>query len=371
MKETYNALFEPLRLRSGKELKNRIVMAPMGNWGSLPGGFISEEELAYYGPRVNDVGMVITSATTFTEGEHYPGAPAALTDEHIPGLRKLSALLKSNGAAAIVQLFHGGAHKMESPEAPSAVGPENSDAAPPRELADSEIEDFIKKFGDATRRIIEAGFDGVEIHGANGYLMQEFISPHYNRRQDRWGGTFEKRLAVPLALIEEAKKARAESGKPFAIGYRISPEEPFTNGLTMADAIQIVDVLADQELDYIHISLNNFFSKPRRGVESNKSRMEILKELVGNRTPLIGVGEITTPQQAAAALLSGVELVALGRALLLDPNWLSKVQEGREDQIKNELFRRDLPELLFPKKMWEHPDILPLIRDADNLKGLT
>ncbi|WP_183582991.1 NADH-dependent flavin oxidoreductase [Paenibacillus rhizosphaerae] len=371
MKETYKALFEPLRLRSGKELKNRIVMAPMGNWGSLPGGFISEEELTYYGPRVKDAGMIITSATTFTEGEHYPGAPAALTDEHIPGLKKLSSLLKSNGAVAILQLFHGGALKMKNPEAPSAVAPENSDAEPPHELTDSEIEDLIKKFGDATRRIIEAGFDGVEIHGANGYLMQQFISPHYNRRQDRWGGTFEKRLAVPLALIKEAKKARAESGKSFAIGYRISPEEQFTNGLTMADAIQIVDVLADQELDYIHVSLHNFFSKPRRGIESKRSRMEILKELVGNRTALIGVGEITTPEQAASALSSGVELVALGRALLLDPNWLNKVREGREDQIKNKLFHKDLPELLFPKKMWEHPDILPLIQDTNNLNELT
>ncbi|WP_347880114.1 hypothetical protein [Paenibacillus sp. BK720] len=116
----------------------------------------------------------------------------------------------------------------------------------------------------------------------------------------------------------------------------------------------------------MHVSLHNFFSKPLRGTESNKSRMEILKELVGNRTVLIGVGEITTPEQAAAALSSDVELVALGRALLLDPDWLGKVRDGREDQLKNKLFQRDLPELLFPKKMWEHPDILPLIQAADD-----
>ena len=350
MKEAHKAIFEPLRLRSGRELKNRIIMSPMGHFGSLPGGFTSEFELAYYGMRVKDVGMVVTSATTVKEGNHYPGLPTAETDEYIPGLRKLSTVLKSHGAAAILQLMHEGVNGAG--EAPSAVVPENSELPLPRELTDAEIEDLIKKFGDAARRALEAGFDGVEIHGANVLLVQQFTSPHYNRRTDRWGGTPEKRLAFPLAVINEIKKVVAESGKPFIIGYRISPEEPDANGLTMEDTIRNVDVLADQGLDYLHVSLHDFWSKPRRGTDDTRSRMEILKEVIGDRTALIGVGEIKTPEDATKALSTGVDLVAIARGLLLDPRWVHKVSEGKEELIKQKLYRGDQQELLLSDGLW-------------------
>ncbi|CAM4498201.1 2,4-dienoyl-CoA reductase-like NADH-dependent reductase (Old Yellow Enzyme family) [Paenibacillus endophyticus] len=351
MRDAYKAIFEPLQLQSGKHLKNRMVMAPMGHLGSLTGGYISEEELAYYDKRVRDVGMVITSATTIKEGTHYPGLPAVETDEHIPGLRKLSAVLKSHGAAAVMQLLHEGANG--SGEAPSAVVAENSELPLPRELSDTEIESIIKKFGDAARRAIEAGFDGVEIHGANGFLVQQFTSPHYNRRMDRWGGTSENRLAFPLAVINEVKRVVAESEKPFIIGYRISPEEAETNGLTMADTIRNVDMLADQGLDYIHVSLHQFWSKPRRGTNDTRSRMEILKEVVGDRTALIGVGEIKTPEDAAMALSTGVELLAIARGLLLDPEWVQKVHEENEDLIKKKLYRGDQLDLMLPNALWK------------------
>lgn len=351
MRDAYKKIFEPLHLRSGKKLKNRMVMSPMGHLGSLPGGFISGEELAYYDKRVRDVGMVITSATTIKEGTHYPGLPAVETDEHIPGLRKLSAVLKSHGAAAVMQLLHEGANGAG--EAPSAVVADNSELPLPRELSDTEIEEIIKKFGDAVRRAIEAGFDGVEIHGANGFLVQQFTSPHYNRRMDRWGGTPEKRIAFPLAVISEVKRVVAESGKPFIIGYRISPEEAETNGLTMADTMRNVDVLADQGLDYIHVSLHQFWSKPRRGTDDTRSRMEIVKEVVGDRTAVIGVGEIKTPEDATIALTTGVELVAIARGLLLDPEWVRKVRDDKEELIKKNLYRGDQLDLLLPNALWE------------------
>ncbi|RED37395.1 NADH-dependent flavin oxidoreductase [Paenibacillus sp. VMFN-D1] len=350
MKESYKSIFQPLRLRSGKELKNRIVMSPMGHLGSLPGGFISEEELAYYDMRIKDVGMVITSSTTVKKGEHYPGLPAVESDDHIPGLRKLSHLLKSHGAVAVMQLLHEGANGAG--EAPSAVTADNPNYPVPRELTDREIKDIIKNFGDAARRAIEAGFDGVEIHGANGFLIQQFTSPHYNRRNDRWGGTPEKRLAFSLAVIDEIKKVVADSGKPFIIGYRISPEEAEANGLTMTETIRNVDILADQGLDYIHVSLHDFWSKPRRGTDDTRSRMEILKDVIGERTALIGVGGIKTPEDATKALSTGVELLAIARGLLLDPRWVEKVREGNEDLIKKKLYRADNTDLRLPSGLW-------------------
>lgn len=343
-------MFEPFQLQSGKVLKNRIVMAPMGHSGSLPGGFISDEELAYYEMRVKDVGMVITSATTVKEGTLFPGMPAAETDGHLPGLRKLSNVLKSHGATAIMQLAHFGVNGGgEGPSAVEAIYP-NLPLA--RELNDTEIEHIIRRFGEAARRAIQAGFDGVEIHGANNLLIQQFTSPHYNRRSDRWGGTPEKRLAFPIAVIREIQRVAKESGKPFIIGYRITPEEPHENGLTLADTLRNVDVLADQGLDYIHISLHDFWSKPRRGTDDTRSRMEILKEVIGNRAALIGVGEIKTPEDASKALSIGVELVAVGRGLLLEPRWVQKAAEAKQDQIKMKLFRGDQAALRLPDRLW-------------------
>ena len=140
-------------------------------------------------------------------------------------------------------------------------------------MSDEEVIQLIQAFGEATRRAIEAGFDGVELHGASGYIIQQFFSPHSNTRTDRWGGNLEKRLAFPLAVIEEVKRVIAEHAKqPFIIGYRLSPEEPETPGITMAETFALLDALADAELDYIHMALNDFWSKPRRGVESNRSR---------------------------------------------------------------------------------------------------
>ncbi|MBW4840225.1 MAG: NADH-dependent flavin oxidoreductase [Paenibacillaceae bacterium] len=344
------SMFEPFQLHNGKVLKNRIVMAPMGHSGSLPGGFISDEELAYYEMRVKDVGMVITSATTVKEGTLFPGMPAAETDEHLSGLRKLSSTLKSHGAAAIMQLVHFGVNG--GGEGPSAVEAIYPDLPLARELTDDEIEQIVGRFGDAARRAIQAGFDGVEIHGANNLLIQQFTSPHYNRRTDRWGGTPEKRLAFPLAVIHEIHRVVKESGKPFMIGYRITPEEPHENGLTMADTLRNVDVLADQGLDYIHVSLHNFWSKPRRGTNDTRSRIEILKEVVGDRTALIGVGEIQTPEDAVKALATGVELVAIARGLLLEPRWVQKAAEGEEDPIKMKLYRGDQAALRLPDRLW-------------------
>lgn len=128
-----------------------------------------------------------------------------------------------------------------------------------------------------------------------------------------------------------------ESGKPFIVGYRITPEEAHENGLTMADTIRNVDLLADQGLDYIHVSLHNFWSKPRRGTDDTRSRIEIIRDVVGDRAYVIGVGEIKTPDDAARALSSGADLLAIARGLLLDPRWVQKAQDGQEASIKTQL----------------------------------
>lgn len=359
MNPTYKPLFESLTLPNGIELKNRIVMAPMTHSSSNPDGTVSDAELAYYERRARGISMLITACThVIQNGIGFQSQFASDSDDMIPSLRRLATTINNAGARSVLQLFHGG--RQSSPKinsdivSASAVPSEREGAVTPRELTDSEVEDIIRAFGEATRRAIEAGFDGVELHGANGYLLQQFFSPHSNRRTDKWGGSLEKRMAFPLALIDEVQRVVHEHAKsPFIVGYRFSPEEMETPGITMAETLPFVDVLADKGLDYLHVSLNDFWSLPRRGVADTRSRMEIILEKVANRVPVIGVGAIKTADDALRALQTGCPLIALGREIIVEPDWVQKVQEGREDEIQTTLTKHDQAKLVVPDPLWK------------------
>ncbi|MDN7246319.1 NADH-dependent flavin oxidoreductase [Planococcus shenhongbingii] len=367
MKESYKPLFEPLTLRNGVELKNRIVMPPMTTFSANPDDTASDAELAYYAARSNGPGMVITACAYIQEnGKGFEGQFSAHQDAMIPSLRSVASSIKEQGAKAVLQLYHGGRlavpHLISNGETVSA-----SSVAPlldrgfysieqtPRSLTDTEVLELIRDFGEATRRAIEAGFDGVELHGASGYIIQQFFSPHSNIRNDRWGGSLENRLAFPLAVIEEAKKIIAEHAKePFILGYRLSPEEPETPGITMTETFALLDALKEADLDYLHMALNDFWSKPRRGVESGRSRVELIQEHIGDRVPIIGVGFIHTPDEAVEALEhTGIPLIALGRELIMEPNWVEKVEQGQETEIQTAIHSDDQDELQVPDPLWE------------------
>jgi len=360
VKEAYNPLFEPFALRSGVEVANRIVMAPMTNFASNDDGTVTDEEVRYYVRRSKGVGMVVTACAYVTpNGKGFPGEFGADRDEMVPSLRRLASAIRAEGAKAILQIFHGG--RACPPNlvngdvvSASAVPAEQEGSAVPRELADAEVESIVRDFGEATRRAIEAGYDGVEIHGANGYLIQQFYSPHTNRRNDRWGGDEEKRLAFPLAVVDAVKAAVAEHARrPFAVGYRFSPEEPETPGLTMAETFRLIDALAEQSLDYIHVSLQDFWSAPRRGADESKPRIEWIVERAAGRVPVIGVGSIRTPGEAAKAMGAGIAFLALGRELIMEPDWVAKVQEGRESDIRTTLTKNDQAALVVPDALWK------------------
>lgn len=361
MNKKYVPLFDSFPFPNGISLKNRLVMAPMTNFSSNEDGTVSDAEVKYYARRSKGVSMVVTACTYVTrDGKGFQGEFGADTDEMIPSLRKLASAIKGEGAKAVLQIFHGGREcppdLVPNGEIVSAsdVQSERNSAKAPRALSDVEIEAIISAFGDTTRRAIEAGFDGVEIHGANGYLIQQFFSPHSNRRDDKWGGTLEKRMAFPLAIVDEVKRVTAGHAKdPFIIGYRFSPEEPETPGITMADTLQLIDSLADKKLDYLHVSLNDFWSKPRRGVEDDRTRMEIIHERVGSKVPVIGVGSLYSPEDVIKAFQTGVPLLALGRELIIDPDWVEKVQTGREDDIETKLDLGAQTRLVVPDPLWQ------------------
>jgi len=357
----YEALLESFTLPNGVELKNRVVMAPMTNYSSNSDGTVSEEEVAYYVRRSKGVSMVITACTYVTpNGQGFLGEFAGHTDEMIPSLRQLAKAIKDEGAKAILQIFHAG-RQVPVDIAPngdvvSASNiPYEAEGKPiPRPLTEDEVESIIRDFGETTRRAIEAGYDGVEIHGANTYLIQQFFSPHSNRRTDRFGGSLEKRMTFPLAIVDEVQRiVKEHAQKPFIVGYRFSPEESETPGITMADTLVLIDELANKDLDYLHVSLGDFWSTPKRGVDDPRPRIEIIQEAVGDRVPVIGVGSIYSADDAQKALTSGVPLIALGRELLIDPDWVQKIEQGRENEIVTKLDLNKQHELVMPTPLWQ------------------
>lgn len=356
MKKSYSPLFDPFHFPSANiSLKNRIVMSPMTHMSSNADGSISEQEIQYYNRRSHGAAMVLTAATYVMQQGGMPGAPGADNDALIPGLRRLASTIQGNGAKAVLQIFHAGRQGSKTGDYVSAGNiPEDREGAPvPRSLTEQEMEGIIHAYAEAARRAVDAGFDGVEIHGGNGNLLHQFLSPMTNRRTDRYGGSLENRMTLALAVIREVlRTVRKESEQPFLVGFRFSPEEAGTPGITMADTLSFVDALSGTGIDYLHVSLTSFRSVPRRGIQDSRSRLAILQERVGSRIPIIGVGSIYTPDDALEALSSGIPLIALGRELIMEPDWVQLVLEGREQQIRTSISPLDLQELSIPEPLW-------------------
>ncbi|MDR4210922.1 NADH-dependent flavin oxidoreductase, partial [Bacillus thuringiensis] len=328
---------------NGVEVRNRFVLAPLTHTSSNDDGTISDIELPYIEKRSKDVGIAINAASNVNDvGKAFPGQPSVAHDSDIEGLKELAQVMKKNGAKAIVQIHHGGAQALPelTPDgdvvAPSAIslksfGQQKEHDA--REMTAEEIEQTIRDFGEATRRAIEAGFDGVEIHGANHYLIHQFVSPYYNRRNDVWADNYK----FPVAVIDEVVKAKkAHAYDDFIIGYGLSPEEAESPGISMEITEELIHQIANKPLDYIHVSLMDVNSVTREGKYKGENRLELIHQWINGRMPLIGIGSVFTAEDALNAVENiGVEFVALGCEILLDYDFVAKIKEGREDEIIN------------------------------------
>jgi len=345
---------------SGIEVSNRIVLAPMTTFSGNDDGTTTDAEVAYYKERNQSAGLLITAcAYVIRHGKGFHGQIGADTDELIPSLKRIAETLKANGNKAVLQIYHGG--RMSPPEelvdgqsvSASAIAAEREGAQIPREMTESEIEETIVAFGEATRRAIAAGFDGVEIHGANTYLLQQFFSPHSNRRTDKWGGDLIKRMTFPLAVVDAVKQAAALASHPFLVGYRISPEEMENPGITMEDTLQLVEALSHKQLDYLHVSVMDFWAGSMRDKQDTVARAQLIAAKIGHILPVIGVGGFHTPEDAEKVLALGIPLVAMGRELLMDPHWLTKVKENAVDKIETELDINAQDALKIPNPLWQ------------------
>ena len=340
-----------LTLRNGVTLKNRTMLAPMTTRMSFHDGDVTKDELEYYALRSGELGAVITAAANVQDiGKGWEGELSVASDKHIPSLTSLSNAIKINGTKAILQVFHGGRMTNSSvlrgkqPVSASAVAAERDNAEVPRALEHDEVLELIDDFKAAVMRAYKSGFDGVELHGANTYIIQQFFSPHSNRREDVWGGSLEKRYKFVEDLVDGVLDLRSKFTRPFIIGYRFSPEEYENPGISMEDSLFLVDKLADKELDYLHISLNNY---DRISVSKDYQDETILKYIhdkIDGRVPLVSVGSVKTKKDLETVMKDS-ELVALGRSLLADPHWVSKIFNDREDLVRSVIAKEEFEDL--------------------------
>ena len=346
-------LNDSIKFRRGLKLKNRLVMAPMTNKMSFYDGVISSDELHYYSLRAGELGAIVTAAANVQDnGKGWEGELSVSNDKLLKGLSKLASNRKNNGTKAILQIFHAGRMSDSKilrgvqPVAPSPIKALRPNSETPRELTHEEIIELIENFKNATIRAIKAGFDGVEIHGANTYLIQQFFSPHSNRREDIWGGSLEKRYTFIDKLVDTIIETVDESDvENFIVGYRFSPEEYETPGIRLDDTLYLVDKLSDKKLDYLHISLGKFDLKSHfEDKYQEKSILAYVYEKINGRLPLISVGEVHTKNDAEEALKYS-DIVAIGRALLIDPHWAGKILNNREELIKRFIIEEDRDEI--------------------------
>lgn len=366
-------LFQPYVFANGLTLRNRVVMAPMTTWSANPDASISDEELAFYRARAQGAGLILTGCSHVQpSGVGFLNEFAAYDDRFISSLRRLAQAAKSGGGLAILQLFHAGnkavpdlipnrdlvsASAMTAPK-----GPFNDGQLASRALTEPEILAVIHDFGEATRRAIEAGFDGVELHGAHGFLIQNFLSPLFNQRTDAWGGSLENRLRFPLAVVHEVRQVTAQHAeRPFLLGYRLSPEEPEAGGLRIEESLVLADRLAEAgQIDYLHASLYNILAGTAQGDAGHQTIAARLAEQLAGRLPLMAAGEIRTPEAARQAIDMGLSMVAIGRGLVLNPTWVELAHAGREAELMQALDRATSAEQLqIPAPLWALIQSLP------------
>jgi len=335
----YEALFAPGQI-GGLALPNRIIMAPMGSNFADENHEVTNRLIAYHVARAaGGVGLQIV--------EHTAVHPLGLTGAHmlavyddamIPGLRRLTDAVHEAGGRIALQLQHGGRQASadvigQRPIAPSAVSVRGGGR--PEKMTEEQIREVIDAFGEGARRAREAGFDGVEVHMAHGYLGCSFLSPLLNRRDDDWGGDTQRRTRFG----REVRRAIAERcGDEFPCWCRISADEFIDEGTDLDEARRFAPMLAEAGYQALHVSAaigetSRYASAPYYIEPGHLLPLAAgIREVVD--VPVIGVGRILTPDLAERALAEGMcDFVALGRALLADPQWPAKAREGRAEEI--------------------------------------
>jgi 2,4-dienoyl-CoA reductase-like NADH-dependent reductase (Old Yellow Enzyme family)/thioredoxin reductase len=359
MKKCYK-LFEPVKI-GRLEVKNRIVMSPMVT-GFTINGYMDERQKNFYRERAKGgAGLIILGGASPSSQGKLDTNASIWSDRFIPRMKEIVDTMHVEGVKVVQQILHAGRYTslvadQTQPLAPSKVPYEAGDI--PRELTREQIDGLVEDYGEAARRIKDAGFDGVEIHGAHGWLIHQFLSPYTNRRKDMYGGNFENRIRFALEVTE---RVIDKVGKDFPVFFRISAADHIPGGLTVDDTKKIARELEDLGVCAIDVSTagpsdfkmivdphgRGYIMEPGKYVTTEASHiapmlippgcnihlMEAMKSAV--TVPIIGGGRVNSIELAEKILEEGkADLVWIGRPFIADPYFPSKASEGKLDEIR-------------------------------------
>lgn len=320
-------------------VKNRVFMPAMGVFIAAPGGGVNDDIIAFYEARAKGgVGLIITEVTR-VDGGAGGGEPcqlAAYRPADVIELQRIVDTVHKYDTRIFVQLQHPGREASSlvtgvQPVAPSAVANPGGGELP-RELTTAECQELVSKFIRAAVFVQMSGADGVELHGAHGYLINEFLSPAMNFRKDQYGGSFENRMRFVNEILKGIKGA---CGEKFPVSVRINAEEVLPGGIDLEEAKRIAQALEAAGADAINVSTYSIECiEPGTYPQGNKKRLSAaIKAVV--RIPVLGVSNIKDPEAAEALLAEkAVDFVGIGRGLLADPDWCRKAFTGRADEIR-------------------------------------
>lgn len=324
----------PFRLpRTGRVLRNRTVLAAMTNKQSAEDGTLSAAEIRWLARRAaGGFGIVTTAATHVTPGgKSWSGEMGVWSDHHLPGLTELASAIRAEGAVSLAQIFHGGRRAPrectgQQPVSASDVpADERTEAA--RGLTEPEVEALVDAFVEAAIRCARAGLDGVELHGAHGYLISQFLGTKTNRRTDRWGGDVPGRARFLQAIIAGIRAATAPD---FLIAVRLSPVLPDV-GITLADSEALVPLVASWDIDLLHVSC---WDVTIRAEDDQQTFTRRFRDALPEPIPLISTGGVWSQSDVDFTLAEGADLVGVARAGIGHPDWPRQLVSGNPEPTR-------------------------------------
>ena len=307
-------LYSPLTLARGPAWRNRFMLAPLTNSQSHADGTMSDDEFNWLTYRATGgFGLVMTCAAHVQRiGNGFPGQLGVFSDDHIPGLTRLATEIKARGSVSSVQLHHAGLRSPEALIGERPVGPSEDAETNTRELSTGEVEQLTEDFIAAAVRAEKAGFDGVELHGAHGYILCAFQSPQTNRRTDRFGGSAENRARIVFDII---RGVRERTRPDFQLGLRLSPER---FGLVLPEQLALAEqMLTSGDLDYLDMSLWDCFKAPVDEAYADRALIDWFAALPRGTTRLGAAGKLMKGSDVRRLAAAGADFVILGRAAIL------------------------------------------------------
>lgn len=307
-------LSEPLHFMNGSVMKNRLALAPMTNLQSHADGRLSDDEYRWLTMRASGgFGLVMTCASHVQAiGKGFPGQLGCFSDRHLEGLSRLAGGIRAEGSLAILQLHHAGMRSPADEIGGQPVCPSDDEKTGARALSPAGVEQLKEDFITAAERADKAGFDGVQIHGAHGYILCQFLSADINRRTDRYGGSLQNRARLLFEIIDGIRqRCRVD----FLLSVRLSPER---FGMKLGEVVDVSQQLcSDGKIDLLDISLWDSFKQPEEDAYQGRPLMSYFTGLDRDHVRLGVAGKIKTARDAQRCLDSGVDCVIIGRAAIL------------------------------------------------------